>query len=301
LVTSFGACAAHPATEATRAVEDDAGDRSDAGLATSVDDDAASEDAGASGSRCTATSTEVDCTFQQLTLTTAGVQRVVDWQVPSGAPPAAGWPVALLFQGSLFGIQGFFAAQSTDTFGAYYEALTTKALLDAGYAVLVPEALGSGLLYWDTNVPPYATNWSAAPDDAFMDAIFEAMAEGRLGRLDTTRQFAAGISSGGYMTSRMAVSYGGKFRALAIHSGSYATCAGAVCTVPAPLPLDHPPTLFLHGAADTVVPIATMYSYDDQLLAQAKPTRVVIDPNAGHQWIAAAPSEIVTWFKENDR
>jgi poly(3-hydroxybutyrate) depolymerase len=113
----------------------------------------------------------------------------------------------------------------------------------------------------------------------------------------TPRLYATGISSGGYMTSRMAVSYAGMFRALAIASASYATCLGAVCSVPSVLPGDHPPTLFLHGTIDTIVPIETMRPYHERLEAQGIATDVDEDPTAGHQWLDDSPERITAWFE----
>lgn len=126
--------------------------------------------------------------------------------------------------------------------------------------------------------------------------IFERIEDGDFGPLDSTSLFATGISSGGYMTSRMAVSYPGRFRALAIHSASYATCSGPLCSVPEDLPADHPPALFLHGELDPTVPVATMRAYADALSAQGTPVETVIDPAGGHEWIAEAPIEIPAWF-----
>jgi predicted esterase len=128
-----------------------------------------------------------------------------------------------------------------------------------------------------------------------MRALLGAMAGGDLGPLDMDRLYAGGISSGGYMTSRMAVSYPGTFRALAIQSASYATCAGSLCVIPA-LPADHPPTMFLHGEADPVVPIATMLPYAAALEDQATPVERVIDATAGHEWLEAAPVEVPAFF-----
>src|SRR5947208_14122972 len=99
------------------------------------------------------------------------------------------------------------------------------------------------------------------------------------GPLDASRRYAMGISSGGCMTSRMAVSYDGAFRAFAIASASYATC-GATCTVPA-LPPDHPPTLFLHGGMDNIVPVSAMTPYRDELRADGRVVDAIIDANAG--------------------
>jgi len=128
-----------------------------------------------------------------------------------------------------------------------------------------------------------------------MLAIFDALDRGVFGTMDTGHMYATGISSGGYMTSRMAVSYPGRFLALAIESASYATCAGPVCVVP-DLPPGHPPTLFLHGALDPIVPIQTMYLYDDKLVQEGVQTQVVVDPTGTHQWIPAAPDAVLGWF-----
>lgn len=98
------------------------------------------------------------------------------------------------------------------------------------------------------------------------------------------------------MTSRMAVAYPGRFRALAIQSASYATCAGPLCVVPE-LPEDHPPVLFLHGGADAIVPIGTMDTYADALEEDGIPTERVVEDTAGHAWLEVAPEEVVGWFE----
>lgn len=255
-------------------------------------------DAASAPSRCTETETRVSCPKETLEIaTTALVKRTVYWQIPNGTPPAAGWPVAVMFQGSLFSSERNFDATKGQPFGAYYQALTLKKLLDAGYAIVAPEAHMSGQTFWDTNVPPWSTSWAGAPDDRLMILLFAAMAEGQLGPLDTNRLFATGISSGGYMTSRMAVSYPGRFRALAIQSASYATCSGPLCSVPAQLPADHPPTLFLHGAADLTVPITTMREYRDRLQTQGREVSTIENPSAGHEWIAEAPDAVLAFFR----
>src|SRR5262249_40158549 len=99
----------------------------------------------------------------------------------------------------------------------------------------------------------------------------------------------------GYMTSRLAIAYTSRFRALAIAAGGYATCAGPLCSVP-DLPANHPPTLFLHGGMDPLIPLSTMYLYRDKLIAMGIPTLAVIDPQFTHGWIPASAGEIVRWF-----
>ena len=153
-----------------------------------------------------------------------------------GAPPAGGWPVVLMFQGSFFSANTFWDGAPSMPFGGWSQAHLTRALLDAGYAVITPKTRGDGGTYWD------------------------------------------------------------KFRALAIAAGAFATCAGSLCSVPASLPADHPPTLFMHGEKDTTVPISTMRLYRDALEAQHTPTRVVTDPNAGHAWLDTAPADVLAWF-----
>lgn len=259
-------------------------------------------------SRCTITSTEVNCTEQQLTINTpagsdsaAGTSypayaRLVYYQVPLGTPPAAGWPAVFMFQGSFLSAQYTFAATTSEDFGMYYQSELVKVLLDSGYAVLAPETLESGETYWQTNVSPYATAWSGAPDDLLIQMMLADVASGAFGPLDATTLFATGISSGGYMTSRMAVSYEGRFKALAIESGSYATCISSDCTVPA-LSSTHPPTLFLHGDEDTViVPESTVTAYETALTAAGVVFKEVDDANSGHQWIPEAPAAVLAWF-----
>jgi predicted esterase len=161
--------------------------------------------------------------------------------------------------------------------------------------VLTPEAHVQGTTFWDTNVPPFSLDWDIAPDNQFMLAIFQAIEGGAFGPLDPARMYATGISSGGYMSSRMAASYPGRFRAIAVQSGSYCTCSGPACVVP-DLDPHHVPALLLHGTADLVVPLFTMRLYETKLRAVGVDTRVVLQEGAGHEWIAAAPDEVRDWF-----
>jgi dipeptidyl aminopeptidase/acylaminoacyl peptidase len=59
------------------------------------------------------------------------------------------------------------------------------------------------------------------------------------------------------------------------------------------------PTLFLHGAADATVPIATARDYDDKLRASGIETRFVEVATAGHEWLASAPDEVTAWFSSH--
>ena len=249
-------------------------------------------------SRCNTNALVLTCPHNSTTLNAGGENRVVHWQVPRGTPPAAGWPVVIMFQGTMATAALTWAASPVEPFGAYYQTQVVQRLLDNGFAVLTPETHLAGLTFWDTN-NPLVGDYYQSGDHALMLKIFDALAAGTFGAVDPTNLFATGISSGGYMTSRMAISYPGKFKALAIQSASYATCAGLLCVI-GPIPADHPPTLFLHGALDPVVPIATMYAYNSALQSAGRTTRVVVEPLALHRWIPQAPGEVVAWFKAHN-
>ena len=245
-------------------------------------------------SRCEANALQVTCTKRELSLPALLLSRTVHYELPVGTPPPGGWPVAIYFQGSFFAGGRAFVADRDDPFGAYNLALTIKSLLDAGYAVLAPDALVGGATFWQTNVPPFSALWTTSSDHAFMSALFQALWAGRFGPVDASRLYAMGISSGGFMTSRMAVSYRGLFRALAVHSASYATCS-ALCLVP-PLPSDHPPTLFLHGRRDLIVTSGVMEQYRDALVKAGFETKTVLSATAGHEWLAEGPQAVTDWF-----
>ena len=240
------------------------------------------------GSRCTTTGSMMTCTNHAVQI--GG--RTVTYEVPLGTQPAAGWPSVIYYQGSFVAGSQAFSAAMTDAFGQYELTLTVKALLDRGYAVIAPDALDEA--FWETNVLPFSTDWTGCADDVFVEHLLGATIDGTFGALDPARRYAMGISSGGFMTSRMAVSYAGTFRALAIASGSYATCS-VTCDVP-DLPVDHPPTLFLHGAVDTVVPPSIMTVYRDKLVANGHVVDTILDPDAGHEWLPEGKTAIPDWF-----
>ncbi len=260
-----------------------------------LDPDAGAGVDGALQSRCQISSTEIACEHDITSLDDSIANRDIAFEVPLGIAPANGWPAVVYFQGSFVTGTSAFSAQVGSPFGEYNLTLTVKALLDAGYAVIAPNAAMMGSTFWETNVPPYSTSWAGSPDDIFITRTLAAIASGAFGPIDSARLYAMGISSGGFMTSRMAISYRGVFRALADHSGSFATCS-AICSVPTPLPADHPPVLFLHGDTDTVVPMSAVRPYLDALAAEGHDTQLVTDANAGHEWLAAAVSSIPAWF-----
>lgn len=293
--TSHGTAEPGDGGEATAAVTDESGESGASGE-TDETGETGEETGDVPASRCEATATTITC--PKTTVEFGPWQRDVHFQVPLGEPPAGGWPAVLMFQGSLFSAEATWVATEGLPFGAFYQTHVVKQLLDHGYAVITPETKLNGGTFWDTNVPPYSINWESSEDHELMLLLFAAIADGSFGPLDAARLFATGISSGGYMTSRMAVSYPGKFRSLAIAAGSYATCSGPICNVPA-LDPGHPPTLFLHGEVDLTVPLSTAVEYYDKLIAVGVDARLVTTPGEGHGWIPPSPEEVRGWFDQH--
>jgi poly(3-hydroxyoctanoate) depolymerase len=243
---------------------------------------------------CTITADAASCSTRPIvTITNGGDARRIYWNTPPGEAPSAGFPAVVLYQGSIYGpsLSWDVSLPISTQFGGYYQVALIARLLGAGFTVIQPEAQGG--LAWNTNS---SANYDASPDATFIPQLLDRMGDGTFGPIDTSHLYATGISSGGYMTSRMAVSYAGRFRALAIQSGSYATCLGPLCTIPPTLPVDHPPTLLLHGDADTIVPISTAKAYYDALVTAGIEAEFVNDPAAGHQWLASAPNDVTNWF-----
>ncbi len=242
-------------------------------------------------SRCTVTATTVNCSSVNATI---GGREVV-WQVPLGTPPPNGWPAVVLFQASLYPPSATWSGDAGGAFGIFNYLLLEAMLLDNGFSVIEPTADNSGN-FWDTNFPNYDTSGDAT----FMPIFLNAIQAGTFGPVDPTKLYASGMSSGGFMTSRMAVSYPGWFVALAVQSGGYASCPGGVaCTPTLPLPANHPPTLFLHGALDVAVPISDSESYYQDLVAQGTETEIIVDAQIIHEVLKIAPQAVTCWFLQH--
>ena len=122
-------------------------------------EDAATDDSASAGSRCTTNGAMLTCTSHAVQL--GG--RTVTFEVPLGAPPAAGWPAVVLLPGLLRPRLRCIRGRDERRLRAILADATVKALLDDGFAVIAPNALANGSQYWQTNVPPYAANGMAAP------------------------------------------------------------------------------------------------------------------------------------------
>lgn len=237
------------------------------------------------------------------------VPRAVRWQVPEGTPPAGGWPVAFYYAGTQpTDTNHAFDRDMGEAFGVGYEPRIIHELLDnpAGtgrkYAVIVadPPASGGWVQAWHTNlVYPYSASCDASFFPDFWGEI-KAGAYGPASQYNMNQRYAYGISSGGFNTSRMAVTYNSGsnnnvWKALAIVSASYATCSYS-CSIPA-LPANHPPTKLYGGVNDPLVPIQTTRDYFDKLV-QGGFTAQKLEHGGGHEFTAddLGATGIKAWF-----
>lgn len=235
----------------------------------------------------------ITCPSQTLEISGPHLTREVRYALPKGKTPRGGWPTVVLYQGSFFDVE--FSRQKLMPFGGYNEIRLIQSLLDSGFAVVAPRAIAG--VAWMTNL--IGVDYETSEDFYFITEMLSEMKKGSFGKLNMKRLYATGISSGGYHSSRMAVSFPGVFKALAVESASFADCKGPVCFVPTAIPENHPPTLFLHGELDTVVPVGTMYPYFDTLKAHGIDTEFFVDPTARHQWLEQAPELITQWFLDH--
>lgn len=95
---------------------------------------------------------------------------------------------------------------------------------------------------------------TAADDVAFISALIDALvAQG----VDATRVYAAGYSSGGFMSERLACELSAKIAAFGIDAATVLSSAPTYCK-----PAVQRPKLYMLGTADNVVPYNGVYGYD---------------------------------------
>lgn len=217
--------------------------------------------------------------------------REVLWSAGKVDDPYEKKPVVILSQGSWFPVE--FSRHRFLPFGGFYEVRLIQKLLDAGFVVIAPRALGK--IAWTTNIT--LRDYQDSSDYHFFQILFERIEENYFAEVDLDRVFATGVSSGGYNSSRLASIFPGKIRALAIQSASYRDCLGPICEIPNSLGSAHPPTLFLHGEKDIAVPVSTAREYHKLLLRMGIETKFFSDPDARHGWLKESPEFITNWFK----
>ena len=226
-------------------------------------------------------------------------------------------------------------------FGVWHQVATIIALVDAGYTVIQPAArlqcaAGCGY-YWDSNIP-FAWGNAAGSDKPLVNALIAQLQPSAttFGAIDIHHVYAMGISSGGFMSSRIANEFAGginddstvkstalPFRAVAIESGAFQTCARRCGPFAiSPVSANHAPTFFLHDAKDEIVLFSGMTNYFNRLSSLfpngsaaytvngVRQPFVLMDPfdgtaapSPGHQWsqeLSAGPDNLILgWFNDH--
>jgi poly(3-hydroxybutyrate) depolymerase/predicted secreted protein len=219
---------------------------------------------------------------------------------PEGKPPAKGWQVIILLHGrgqgggAWFG-EGLLSMGEQKTF--------PQEALRANYAILAPdsgETPRSGVRQWDCMHRVV----ERSEDLLFFRDLLSWVKKNDWARLDAGRVYVAGISSGGFMASRLAHAFPAQIRAVCIVSAGNADSVkigrnlasifdfSATQTISA----SHPPALILHGTADRLVPVDMGRRYFHDLQAAGVRVRYEEIPGGRHGWHAAFNKLILEWF-----
>ena len=182
------------------------------------------------GNRCQARTASGTST---VSLDSGGRVRLARVHVPTGYPPARGFPLLLSLHG-------------TGSTAALQEQVSRLDPTGDAHRFLVvyPQALrrsGNGFAW---NIPGTPTFTASGPDDVgFIRALVTAL--GARYCLSSEQVYATGFSGGGRMVSQLACEPGQPFAAVAAIGGLRA---------PTPCPADPVPVLAVHGTADTMNP-----------------------------------------------
>ncbi|MBL4795665.1 MAG: hypothetical protein JKY24_09260 [Pseudomonadales bacterium] len=196
----------------------------------------------------------------------------VDYFLPNGCAPEAGWPVVWRFHGgggnlsgSQYKADGYSPTLTRPSRGN--AARVIKKLLESGFAVLAPHA--TSYLNWQTNWPwPY--NWSN--DYRFFTRFIADMKDSQvtspeyLKLFDVGNMFAVGHSDGGAQASRMDRTWNEDFKAIALSEGMWSRCIALITSCnPVHIDWQHLPTLFMHAEADPTAQIVLAEIYANAL------------------------------------
>lgn len=166
------------------------------------------------------------------TLTSGGRERTYTYWRPGGATRAAAVPLVVVLHGTLGG---------SDTIGRWsgFRELAEK----ERFAVCFPNGIGRS--WRDGRV---ADEEQPAVDDVkFLDELLDKLLAD--GAVDVRRVYLAGMSSGGMMAQRYALTRPGRVAAIAVIAGSLAKSLAEQKDVAPPVPI-----ILFHGTRDSVVP-----------------------------------------------
>lgn len=227
--------------------------------------------------------------------------RKVYLALPPGKSPEKGWPVAILLHGR------------GQTAGAWFgkgllsrgdQKLFPPLILNAGIVVMAPEALepfGKGVKQWDF----FHRKPEHSGDLAFFQNFFQWMEGNRKITFDFSKVYAIGISSGGFMASRLGQVYPEKWAALVVIAAGNADSFPQIPTFPLDskalsneISFQHPPTLIIHGDKDRIVPFVYGERYFQDLKQAGVKAEMLVVPEGGHQWPTQFHERMIKWMME---
>lgn len=186
-------------------------------------------------------------------------------------------------------------------FGLYHEKrLIEKLVTEKNFIVIAPDALYNyGSFAWQTNLAPYFFNFETSEDYYLVDYLFKNLQEFHPD-IHTRKIFVGGLSSGGYMASRISIlpELAKHVRGTFVHSASYASCISYYCDIPMDIPSFHPPTLLIASRFDPLVPEGTIEVYFERLKEAGIATRLVSRPGAWHGMYDSDIQLIIDWLTE---
>jgi len=174
----------------------------------------------------------------ERTLVVDGHERSYEVDLPASAPPAAGWPVVLVFHGG----GGSAAGARTQT---RMSALGAR----EGFVAVYPQGSGGvagKLKTWNAGT---CCGWAMKhkiDEPAFVAALLDDLA--RVVAVDARRVYATGISNGGMMAYQVACTLAGRIAAIAPVAGEM-TLSASECRPARPISV-----LVIHGTADRNLP-----------------------------------------------
>lgn len=174
----------------------------------------------------------------------------------------------------------------------------TAEALKQGFLVIAPDSISpycKSAKQWD-----YTTR---SIDFSFIESIF-SWAEDSLG---AEKIYIIGISSGGFMTERLAITYPKTINAVVIHSAgspdnaileTSGVCGVKFNTNTLSIPTTHPPTYLLHGQTDRIVDYEIGRNLYTGLVASGIKTEMYTKPMGRHQWFSEQNRTILEWLKK---
>lgn len=226
-------------------------------------------------------------------------QRIVLFQQPLSSKPNEGYPVLFLLHGAS---QYPFAWFIPINLWNYHQSFFRENALASGFFIISPSSgrpMTPGPHAWSS----YISNISDSKDLQLFLNLFQWM-HNQSDLLNLNQVYCAGFSSGGFMTSRLAKVFPERFAGMVIHSGTDADSItfsnkGPEFDYDSPLkfPINHPPTLIVHGETDKIVPFSCGLHLYHEMQENNINCTLLSDEQKGHVWISSFSDEILQWLQ----